>query len=397
MGKEIPGSQGPERERLLVVDDEPTICEFAHALFHAEGFIVETAGTGMEALKKAEAGRYDAVILDLGLPDIQGFTLLRKFNRLDPDMPVVIFTALGDVSMAVRAIKDGAYDFVMKLANPKDLIRVVRRAVAERNRRHASGGWRERLAAMFGNSDAMQRVYEALQRAAASRLNVLLAGESGTGRSFMGEQVHRLSGRSGGPFFSLSCEGLSADDLERRLFGQLGGVRPGPETERIGILEMAQEGSVLLDRVEHLAPQTQNALLDVLQQGEVRPIGGLVASRLDVRILSTGPSESSGTESSLRDDLRYRLAGVVLEVPPLRERSEDIETLAPWIVENLSSSHGRSIPRLSKEGLRLLTRQEWRGNIPELKKVLETALLSVKGKEITLDAIASAVEASAPS
>ena len=380
------------RARLLVVDDEPTICDFARELFQTEGFIVETASTGIDALKKAEASRFDAVILDLGLPDIQGFTLLKKLNRVSPATPVVILTALGDVSMAVRAMKDGAFDFVTKQTNAKDLIRAVRRAVAERDQNHSSGEWCERLGVKLGTSDAMQRVYEALQRAAVSRSNVFLAGEVGTGRSILGEQLHRLSERSDGPFFSLSCAESSAEDIERKLFGQVDFTRTR-DNERMGILEMAQEGSVVLDRVELLSAQTQSALLEVLQQGEVRPIGGTVSSRFDVRLIATGPSEGA-RYSTLRDDLRFRLAGVAIEVPSLRERPEDIEPLARWMVENWCAARGRPLCRLTSEGVRLLKGKKWQGNIPELRKVLETALASVNSKEIGAGDLAAAIDAS---
>ncbi len=366
--------------RILVVDDEPSICRLlAHNLGRA-GYEVVTAGSGGEAIDTIESSSVDLVLLDLKLPDIAGLEVLRHLRRIDADLPVIVLTAHGSVDIAVEAMKLGAQDFLAKPFEMERLEIVLRNGLEIRNlarevrqlRRRLSAS--ERFAEIIGAEGGLRECLALVEKVLPSDLTVLLTGPSGTGKDLFARVIHGEGSRSGGPFLPVNCAALPEGLLESELFGHEKGAFTGATSRRPGKLEQADGGTLFLDEIGDMAPAVQAKLLRVLQDRIVFRLGGNAPVKVDVRVIcATNQNlERAVAEGRFREDLYYRLAVFPIHIPPLRERKEDI----PALVEHFIARAGRSSPKnISAAALECLESHDWPGNVRELQNVIRRALV----------------------
>jgi DNA-binding NtrC family response regulator len=389
---------GAPTRRVLVVDDEPYIPRLVQALL-GEGYRIEAAEDAEQALAKLEDAPYDLVLCDVALPGADGVELVRRSRRRDPDTPFVMFTAQPTVETAVQAMREGAFDYLKKTASADELRAAVERAaqhgaLAREVRRLRSEVERARGAhEIVGESPAVRQVLQLVEKVAPSDASVLLLGESGTGKELLARTIHRLSPRRDAPFVAFDCSALAPSLLESELFGHERGAFTGAQRARRGLFREAHGGTLLLDEIGDIAPEVQNKLLRVLQEREIKPVGGDSFVKVDVRILAATNKDLKAlvARGAFREDLYYRLAVMPIRVPPLRERREDLPLLCAHILarrRGASPAPGKRAPtRVSAAGLAKLAAYHWPGNIRELENVLARAAILCDGDEIQADDI----------
>jgi two-component system response regulator HydG len=374
---------------LLIVDDDESNLESLEGVFAREGYSIELAKGGRDALECVRRQRVDVVLTDLMMPDMDGLDLLRSVKTVSPETEVILMTAYGTVARAVEAMREGAYDFVTKPFKKIQIIKGVRRAMEKqvllienrtlRTRLVESQGEQERL--IVGNSLVIRNLLEMLRQVAASQANVLLTGESGTGKELFARQLHRWSRRADRIFIPFNCAALPRELAEAELFGHERGAFTGAHKERPGIFREADGGTLFLDEVGEVDTALQGKLLRVLQEGEVRPVGGARPVNVDVRIVAASKSDLEETVKAgrFREDLFYRLNVITIRVPPLRERKEDIPLLADWFVRKYAKKNNRPVEAVSRDALEVLTFYPWPGNVRELENAVERAVVLAKG------------------
>ncbi len=378
--------------RVLVVDDEMQIPRLVGLLL-GEGYLVEGAAAASEALSRLEDTPYDVILTDLAMPDIDGVELIRRARRRDPDTPIVVFTGQASVETAVAAMREGAFDYLRKTAGAQELRAAIDRAVTHgglaREVRRLRGEVERAhgVHEVIGQSARMQQLMSLVERIAPSDASVLILGESGTGKELLARTIHRLSLRREAPFVAFDCSALAPSLLESELFGHERGAFTGAARARRGLFREAHGGTLFLDEIGDIAPEVQNKLLRVLQEREIKPVGGDNFVKVDVRILAATNKDLRGLVSrgSFREDLYFRLAVVPVEVPPLRERRDDLPLLCAHILARRrpATSGGRTWPqRISAPALARLAAYSWPGNIRELENVLNRAALLSDGDEI---------------
>jgi DNA-binding NtrC family response regulator len=369
--------------RVLVVDDEAAMREVLSARLEKQGFAVETAESGNQAQERVAAASPDLIISDVVLPDISGLDLLQTLKAGDPHRPVILITAFGTVDSAVEAIKRGATDFLTKPIDYDKLISIIDVARAEISRRRkirdldAALSESGRFGEFVGRSAAMKAVYEALGTLASSDAPAILAGESGTGKELAARTVHALSARSNGPFVAVNTAAIPESLTESELFGHVKGAFTGAVAARSGYFEMADGGTLFLDEISEMPPTIQPKLLRVLEDGFVRRVGGRRESEVDVRVVAATnrDPESAVKDGHLRSDLFYRLSVFNIELPPLRDRTDDIPLLVHHFLGLFNDKHGTKIDGASDETLDALNDYSWPGNVRELRNVLERATI----------------------
>jgi DNA-binding NtrC family response regulator len=378
--------------RVLVVDDEPQIPRLVGLLL-GEGYLVEASASASAALGRLEDTPYDVILADLAMPDVDGIELVRRARRRDPDTPIVVFTGQASVETAVAAMREGAFDYLRKTAGAQELRAAVERAVAHgslaREVRRLRGEVERAhgVNEVIGQSARMQQLMSLVERIAPSDASVLILGESGTGKELLARTIHRLSLRSEAPFVAFDCSALAPSLLESELFGHERGAFTGAARARRGLFREAHGGTLFLDEIGDIAPEVQNKLLRVLQEREIKPVGGDTFVKVDVRILAATNKDLRGlvARGLFREDLYFRLAVVPLEVPPLRERRDDLPLLCAHILARRrpAASNARRWPqRISSGALARLAAYSWPGNIRELENVLNRAALLCDGEEI---------------
>lgn len=380
-----------DRRRVLVVDDENLIRVWLEAHVGDAGYDVELAENAAGARKAFAETAPDATLLDLKLPDGNGMDLLHEFLEADPDLVAIILTAHGDISTAVDAVKRGAYHFLEKPPKLEDLLvtlakgletRALRRAVSGLRRQ---AGWQFAGVQVVGRSRAMQHVVEVLGKVAASETStVLVRGESGVGKEVVAQAIHARSTRRDFPFLEINCTALPESLLESELFGHERGAFTDAKERKQGLLELADRGTVLLDEIGDLPPGAQAKLLRFLETRTFKRVGGVRDISVDVRIVASTNRdlEAAVRDGPFRQDLYFRLNVIPIVIPPLRERPEDVEPLAQYLVEQLTAKMRRPVRAVSKQALALLERYAWPGNVRELKNVIERAVILEEGDEI---------------
>ncbi len=368
-----------DRARILLVDDDESLRRVTEKQLTAAGHEVVAVEGGREALEVFDPRVVDLVLTDLQMPGMDGLTLLAELKRRDPDAAVVVITAYGTVEGAVRAMKTGAVDFLEKPFRKETLLLTVEKAL--RYRALASENLRLRLELtdrfsfenIVGASEAMREVFRLVGRVAASPASVLLRGESGTGKELLARAIHYHGDRAEKPFVAVNCGAIPESLLESHLFGHVKGAFTGAVEDRTGRFAEADGGTLFLDEIGELRPDLQVKLLRVLQDGEVRPVGGEESRKVDVRLIAATNRdlEAALEDGSFRPDLYYRLAVVTIPVPPLRERREDI----PLLVSHFLALRGAANLRLEPDFLEALRVHSWPGNVRELENALERALL----------------------
>jgi two-component system response regulator AtoC len=380
--------------RVLVVDDENLIRVWLEAHLGDAGYDVALAADAQGARDAFTNRPPDAVLLDLRLPDGSGMDLLREFLDADPDLIAVMLSAHGDITTAVEAVKLGAYHFLEKPPKLEDIVvtlqkgletRVLRRTVSGLRRQ---AGWQFAGVEIVGRSAAMQRVVELVGRVAASEgTTVLVRGESGVGKEVVAQAIHARSARGAFPFLEINCTALPETLLESELFGHERGAFTDAKERKLGLLELADRGTVLLDEIGDLPPGAQAKLLRFLETRTFKRVGGVRDVSVDVRVVASTNRdlEAAVRDGSFRRDLYFRLNVVPILIPPLRERPEDVAPLARYFLDRMTSAMRRAPRTIQKEALAMLERYAWPGNVRELKNVIERAVILEERGEIRPD------------
>jgi DNA-binding NtrC family response regulator len=368
--------------KILIVDDEPGIRFGVRDFLESEGLEADEADSVASADKAVREGRPDAVVLDHMLPDGTALDLLPRLKEFDPALPVVVLTGHASIDLAVRAVKEGADQFLAKPVELPALLVLLRRLLeSQRERRRQIAGRtrqaREEIDPFVGTSPPMRQLAEDARRVSASSSPILIEGETGTGKGVLARWLHRKGPRADEPFVDLNCAGLSREFLETELFGHEKGAYTGAVTSKPGLLEVAHRGVFFLDEIGDLDPQVQPKVLKVLEEKRFRRLGEVRDRQVDVQLIAATHQDLSelAKEKKFRSDLYYRISTIPLRVPPLRERPEDIPGLARRLLEGFSADLGRRGLRLSPEAERRLGQYAWPGNVRELRNVLERALL----------------------
>uniref|UniRef100_A0A7C4CAY4 Sigma-54-dependent Fis family transcriptional regulator n=1 Tax=candidate division WOR-3 bacterium TaxID=2052148 RepID=A0A7C4CAY4_UNCW3 len=368
------------KPRILVVDDDPGIRALLAELLTDQGYVAVTAPDGTEALACAAEGDFSLVLLDYQLPDMDGLRVLAELKKTRPSLPVVMVSGYGTIKVAVEAAKQGAYDFIEKPLDEDRVLVAVRNALERDRLRREVDALREETRGryrMVGTSEPMQRMYEMIERVAPTRASVLILGENGSGKELVARAIHQKSAVAQGPFVRLNCAAIPQDLIESELFGHEKGAFTGAVAQKPGKLEMADKGTVLLDEVGDLSLAAQAKLLRFLQDGELQHVGGSQTVRVEVRVIAATNHNLAQAmkEKRFRDDLYYRLSVVVIHVPPLRERRDDIPLLATHFLEQACVEHGVPPKTLTEDALRLLASQPWPGNVRELDHAMQRCVV----------------------
>ena len=389
---------------VLVIDDEEIIREALDALLSVEGYSVATAATGTHGLEQLSTRSFDAVLLDLMLPDRNGLEVLEDIRRIDDELPVVMITAFGTIESAIAATKQGAFHYFPKPFKNDEVLAVLRNAIERRRLVRENRALRDQLRSgahrfddIIGSGRSMKAVYDLIARAAPSRATVLIQGESGTGKELVARAFHRRSARADRPFITVNSGNLPPDLLESNLFGHVKGAFTGAVYPKKGLFELADKGTIFFDEIGNIPLDTQAKLLRVIQEREFMRLGGVEMIKVDVRIIAaTNVSLRTMMHAgSFREDLFYRLNVITIELPTLRDRKEDIPVLVQHFLEKYSEeSHKRGLI-LTPPALDRLMAYDWPGNVRELENVIERAVVLCPDREIGADLIPNHVAANA--
>ena len=380
----------PEQARLLVADDDEAVRLSLERTLTREGYEVVLAPDGQAALDRLRQGGVDLLLSDLKMPGLTGLELLRLARADAPDVDVILLTAFGTVEEAVRAMKDGAIDFLTKPLQRAQLLRVVRQALERRSLIQQNRALQKRLddllsqGNMIGVSPAFKQMMTLVRQVADSSATVLIQGESGTGKEGVARAIHDGSPRHAGPFVAVNCAALPETLLESELFGYEKGAFTGAAGRKEGRFELADGGTLFLDEVADLSPVTQPKILRVLQEGEFERVGGTRTIRVDVRIVTATNQDLAQLvrDKRFREDLYYRLNVITVTTPPLRERREDIRVLAQHFLRVYAAKNNRTLEGFSDEALGCLEAYRWPGNVRELENVVERAVVLARGSII---------------
>jgi two-component system response regulator PilR (NtrC family) len=366
-------------EKILVVDDEQSLREVLSIMLKRAGYSVTIATDGEEAIDFVHKEIFDLVITDLRMPKIDGMEVLKAVKSASPETVVLIITAFATADSAVEAMKQGAYDYLTKPFQVDEVQLIIRNALEKRRlttenmllkREMAS---QSSFAQLVGQSEAMQKVFDVVRKVADSKSNVLICGESGTGKELVARAIHYNSARSSHPFVAVNCSAVPETLLESELFGHMKGSFTGAISNKAGLFEIANGGTVFLDEIGDTTPTIQVKLLRVIQEREFRRVGGSQDIKVDVRIVAATNKdlEKAVADGSFRDDLYYRLDVIPIRLPPLRMRTGDIPLLVNHFLERFSKESGRPKPVISSEAMHVLLGHEWRGNVRELENLIE--------------------------
>ena len=380
------------KSRILLVDDEPAIADWLRIVLEGEGYDVGVAADSVSALGQMTEREFSLALVDLVLPDGDGLQLLQQLKSKDPSLEVIIMTGHSSIAKAVEATKQGAFYFVAKPFDSAEMLTLVSKALERRRLLAETSDLKRRLAEqsglgeLLGGSPAMRRMFDLLESVAGSDANVLIVGESGTGKELAANALHAKSTRAGGPNVKINCAALPKDLIESELFGHVKGAFTGATTDKSGLLEEAHKGSVLLDEITEMPMDLQAKLLRVLEDRQVRRLGGSRTVPVDFRLIcsTNRDPETAVREGRLRQDLYFRINTVTVSMPPLRERGSDIAILAKSFLERFREKHVRPVEGIDPEAYRRLLAYQWPGNVRELEHAIERAVLVARGKEITL-------------
>ena len=377
---------------VMVVDDEETICEALAAWFAKDGYHVETASSGRDALKRLHEKTFDVYLLDIKMPGMDGIELLSRIKEEQPDAMVVMITAHGSIQTAVEAMKLGASDYLCKPFDPDELSLLMERVIATKNLKDENITLREQLLdhrdslydAMVIHSESMQRVFTLIQEIGSSLAPVLITGETGVGKDLVARVIQQQSQRSEGPFISINCGALTESLLESELFGHERGAFTGAVKARRGRLEMAHQGTLFLDEIGEISSKMQISLLQAIEEKQFLRVGGSRPIRSDFRLISATHQDLPRLikEKRFREDFYYRINVISLEIPPLRDRLEDVPVLADHFLKHYVEETGKFLEGFTQRAIGMLTSYHWAGNVRELRNVIERAVVIAKGRMI---------------
>src|SRR5690349_17671020 len=378
---------------VLIIDDEAAIRESLETLLELEGYAVESASSGEEGVACLSDRSFDLVLLDLALPDRNGIDLLAEIHAHDPQLSVIMITAYGTVENAVKAMQAGASNFVQKPWDNEKLLADVRTAVARHRAEEENIQLKRALKQRYnfenivGKSEPMLKIFDLVAQVAPSRSTVLLQGESGTGKELIAKAIHLNSPRRDRPFVPVNTGSMPADLLESTLFGHVKGAFTSAIASKKGLFEIADRGTIFLDEIGTMGMETQSKILRVLQDRRFMHLGGVHELQVDVRIIAATNVDLKQLvrEGKFRDDLFYRLNVITIDLPPLRQRKEDIPLLVEFFLRKYSEENQRPLRIMTPEAMRPLLNYSWPGNVRELENVVERAVVLSSGSEIGLE------------
>jgi len=368
------------KPRILIVDDDPGTLASLSRAFALEGYTALTAPSAARALEKLEEEDVDAILSDVVMPEMDGLEFLARARAKAPEVPIILMSGQASVETAVKATRLGALDFVEKPVGLDRLLLTLRNALRldrlQRENRELQTYWRDELA-LIGDTPALRALRALVERAAPSDVPILILGENGTGKELVARAVHDLSPRSAQPFVKMNCAAVPADLVESELFGHEKGAFSGAVSQRRGRFEQADGGTLFLDEIGDMPAAMQAKLLRVLQDGEITRVGGTGEIKVDVRLISATNQDIDTLlrEGRFRQDLYYRISTVVARVPPLRERASDVPALAEHFAQAATRRNHWKPRRLTSDAVELLAQQPWKGNVRELRNVVERALI----------------------
>ena len=382
--------QPPAPERVLIVEDDPATRSGLSELVQAWGFQTDEAGDGEEAMRKVTTFRPAIVVSDLVMPRMGGADLLRALKDQLSDITFILLTAQGTVESAVEAIKEGAYDYLSKPVDPQRLQILLQKAVERQETLREVRQLRRQLreqgsfGRIIGNSPGIRKVYRVIEQSAPTNASVLISGESGTGKELIAQTIHELSPRASFPFVAINCAAIPETLLESEIFGHEKGAFTGASDRRTGVFELAHRGTLFLDEIAEMMPATQVKLLRVLQERIFRRLGGRQEIAVDVRVIAAtnvNPQDAV-TNGKLREDLFYRLNVFAIDLPPLRERREDIPLLVQSFLTEFNRTNAKGIRAVDQDAMYILEHYPWPGNIRELRNVIERATILAESEFI---------------
>jgi DNA-binding NtrC family response regulator len=374
---------------VLIVDDELNICASCEKILNRKGFKTFSSLNGREAMRIIESEDIDILVTDLKMAEMAGMEVLDQIRKRYPEIVSVVITGYASIASVVETMKIGAFDYLPKPFTPEEFLNLIERAWEKRKEileRKAvfTGSVEHQYEGMIGKSEKLQEVFRLIEKVAPTSSTVLIIGESGTGKELVARAIHSRSERKGKPFFTLDCGTLSPELLKSELFGHIKGSFTGAVSNKKGIFEVADGGTVFLDEICNVDLDVQGMLLRFIQEREFIPVGSTEVRKVDVRLVFATNRDLSqmAKEGLFREDLYYRLLVYPIILPPLRERAEDIPLLANYLVKKLCAKSGRRVSEIAENALGILKTYEWRGNIRELENVLEWALINSEGDKI---------------
>ncbi len=379
--------------KVLIVDDEQVVRDSLSEWLREDGYEVGAVESGKKALEELGKSNWDILLVDLKMPEMDGLELLQKVKEISPSIPVIIITAYATVDTAVKAMKEGAYDYLVKPFDPEEISLLMKRLTEHIKLTRENIYLRQQLKKQYTLHDIisrnpkMQELMELVKMVGPTDSTVLLQGESGTGKELFARALHKESLRADKPFIAVSCGALSDSLLESELFGYEKGAFTGATSRRKGKFELANGGTIFLDEIGDISPKLQLDLLRVLEQKEFYRIGGSEVIKIDVRVIAATNRdlEKMVREGQFREDLFYRLNVVPIHIPPLRERKEDIPLLVDHFLEIFRLETGKNIERVSEDAMKVLLDYDYPGNVRELRNIIERAVIVAKGDEITVE------------
>ncbi len=382
------------RWQILVVDDEETMRESLGAWLREDGYSVDTASSGQEAIDKARGRQYAIYFVDLKMPGgLDGIETMMEIRKLQPNASVIVITAYATVDTAITAMKEGAQEYIVKPCHPQEISLLVERIIRVKNLERENAVLRRKLTRQYRFHDLLSKnprmaeLFELVRGVASQRSTVLIQGESGTGKELVARAIHFSGERGSRPFVAVSCAALAESLLESELFGHEKGAFTGALAQRKGKFELADGGTIFLDEIGDVSPKLQVDLLRVLQERRFFRVGGTSEVQVDVRVIAATHRELAAEvrEGRFREDLYYRLNVINVHIPPLRERREDVPLLAQEFLDRLAHELGREVNAISDEALRALIDYDWPGNVRELENSIERALVSCKAGVLTAE------------
>ena len=375
-----------EKGTIHIIDDEPIIHEVLGDLLTSEGYGVVNSSNGEEALEKHSPQAYELILLDLLMPGMDGIEVLKRLKKIDPHSVIIIITAYASVESAISAMKLGAFDYIQKPFKHDELLLTVGRAIEHKRLQEENLRLKDELKRKFsfeniiGKSEVMQNVFELIKASAPTRSTILLQGESGTGKELAAKAIHQNSDRASFPFITVNSGSLPPDLLESHLFGHVRGAFTGAVSLKKGLFEAAENGTIFFDEISSLKLETQSKLLRVMQEKEFMRLGGTKIIKVDARVVAATNSELEELvrQKNFRQDLFYRLNVIKIELPPLRDRKEDIPLLVKHFVNIYGKENKKEIEGVSEDVLKILVNYDWPGNIRELENLIERAIVLTK-------------------
>jgi two-component system nitrogen regulation response regulator NtrX len=378
------------KPRILVVDDEAAIRDSLRMILEYEHYEFTGAASGQDAIAQVQRDRPDLVLLDIKMPAMDGMEVLRKLHAIDPTLPVVMISGHGTTATAVEAIRSGATDFLDKPLSSERVIVTIQNVLEQSELRQENRELKLAMEAKYeivGGSPALRKVLEAVQRAAPTNATVMLLGESGVGKELVARTIHRNSPRAGQRFIQVNCAAIPEELIESELFGHEKGSFTGATEKQIGKFEQADRGTIFLDEVGDMSAKTQAKVLRVLQEQEVERLGSARTIKVDVRVIAATNKnlEEAIERGEFREDLFFRLNVIPIQVPPLRERREDIPQLVQHFAKLTSEEHNLKPKRFDPRAMEALQRYRWRGNIRELRNTVERLMIMAPGDVIRVE------------